>query len=95
MRLPPHTPQQLRDELAKQPAMRRRIARWWIAVGSLVVVFIIAMAVAHYVYGMPMHDRNTGELSTPANTLMMFLLIGGGGVLSVGMGIVLYRWDPE
>jgi hypothetical protein len=60
-----------------------------------VVVFIIAIAVAHYVYGMPMHDRNTGELSTPANTLMMLLLIGSGGALFVGMGIVLYRWGPD
>jgi len=95
MRLPPHTPKQLRDELAKQPSLRRRIARGWILVGSLVVAFIVTMAVAHYGYGMPLHDRNTGELSTPANTLMTFVLIGAGGALFVVMGILLYRWNSD
>ena len=95
MRLPPHTPKQLREELAKQPSLRRRIARGWIIVGSLLVVFISAMAVAHYVYGMPIHNGNTGELSTPGNTLMTFLVIGVGGALFVVLGILLRRWDPD
>lgn len=95
MRLPPHTPQKLRDELAKQPNLRRRIARGWIVVGSLVLAFISAMAVAHYGYGTPVHDRNTGELSTPGNTLATLLLIGGGGALFLIMGILLYRWNPD
>ena len=94
MRLPPHTPRQLRDGLAAQPSLRRRIARGWIIVGGLVVVFISVMAVAHYVYGMPVHDRNTGEFSTPANTLLTFVLIGGGGALFLVMGILLHRWKP-
>ena len=62
--------------------------------GGLVVVFISAMAVAHYVYGMPVHDRNTGELSTSANTLLTFVLIGGGGAFFVLMGVLLHRWKP-
>ena len=95
MRLPPHTPQQLLDELAKQPSLRRRIARGWILIGSLMVVFISVMAVAHYVYGMPVHNENTGQLSAPGNTLMIFLLIGGGGAFFVLMGTLLYRWNPD
>jgi uncharacterized BrkB/YihY/UPF0761 family membrane protein len=95
MRLPPHTPQQLLEELARQPNVRRRIARGWILVGSLVVIFISAMAVAHYAYGMQVHDRNTGQLSTPENTLMTFLLIGGAGALFLLLGILLYRWNPD
>jgi hypothetical protein len=95
MGLPSHTLKQLRDELARQPSLRRRIARAWIGVGCLVAALITAMAVAHYVYGMPVHDENTGQLSTPANTLMLFLLIGGGGAVFVVMGILLHRWDPD
>ena len=94
MRLPPHTPQHLREGLAAQPSLRRRIALGWITVGGSGVVFVSAMAVAHYVYGVPVHDRNTGELSTAANTLMMLLLLGGGGLLFFVMGILLLRWKP-
>lgn len=57
-------------------------------------VFICAMAVAHYVYGVPVHDGNTGDLLTPADTLLMFVLIGGTGVFFFVMGILLHRWDP-
>lgn len=64
-------------------------------VGSLVVVFISALAIAHYAYGMPIQDRDTGQLSTPANTLMTFLMIGGGGALFLFLGILLYRWNPD
>ena len=94
MQLPPHTPKQLRDGLAAKPSLRRRIARGWIMVGGLVTAFICAMAVAHYVYGMPVHDRNTGDYSTPANTLLTFVLIGGSGAFFFVMGILLYRWKP-
>ena len=95
MRLPPLTPQQMREALAKEPSLRRRIARGWVLVGSLLVLFIGAMAIAHYAYGMPIEDRDTGQLSTPANTLMTFLMIGGGGALFLLLGILFYRWDPD
>lgn len=92
--MPPYTHQHLRDGPAAQPSMRRRIALGWIIIGGLGVVFVSAFAVAHYVYGVPVHDRNTGELSTAANTLMMCLLLGGGGLLFFVMGILLLRWKP-
>ena len=63
--------------------------------GSLLVVFISAMAIAHYGYEMPVHDENTGELSTPENTLLTLLVIGGGGALFAVLGILLYRWNPD
>lgn len=94
MQLPPHTPRQLMDGLAKKPSLRLRIARGWIVIGALMIVFIGAMAVAHYVYGMPVHDRNTGESSTPLNTLVVFMLLGGGGGFFLVMGVLLHRWKP-
>jgi len=95
MRLPPHTPKQFIEELAKQTNLRRRIARGWMIIGSLGVVFIAAIAVAHYAYGVPVYDDNNRQLSTPANTLMMLLFIGGGAASFVVMGILLYRWNPD
>ena len=95
MKLPPHSPEQMRQKLAKQPDLRRRIARGWMIVGSLLVVFIGAMAVGHYVYGVPVHNNNTGELATPSEVLSGLLVIGGGGALFVILGFALYRWDPN
>lgn len=85
----------MREELAKQPALRRRIARGWIIVGALLVVFIGVMAVAHYAYDVPVHDKNTKQLAKPDEILSGLLFIGGGGALFVVLGIVLYRWDPD
>lgn len=95
MDLPPHTPRQLFKALASKPDVRAHIARGWILVGTLVLLFTCAMAIAHYAYGMPIRDRDTGQLSAPANSLMMFLLIGGGGAFFVVMGVLLYRWNPD
>ena len=91
MSLPPLVPEQLRMAAEEQPNTFRRIARWWIAIGSLGVLFICIMAVAHFAYDMPLEDRTTGQPSTTANTLMMFSFIGGGGLLFIFMGILLDR----
>lgn len=95
MRLPPHIEQHVRETLVREADGRRCLARGWIILGSLGVAFIGAMAVAHYVYGVPVHDRNTGELSTPANTLKIFTLIGGGAALFLVLGVLLHRWKPD
>jgi hypothetical protein len=63
--------------------------------GSLLVVFISAMAIAHYAYGMPIEDRDTGQLSMPANTLTTLVMIGGGGALFLVLGILLYRRNAD
>lgn len=59
--------------------------------GSLLVLFIAAMAAAHYIFGAPIQDRNTGTLSTPENTLTTFLFIGGVGAFFAVAGFVLKR----
>jgi hypothetical protein len=94
MKLPPHTPRQVLRELGDKPDMRKQIARGWIILGGLVALFMGAMAVSHYVYGMPIQNRDTGVNSTPAEALTMLLIIGGGGLLFVAMGILLHRWKP-
>jgi len=62
--------------------------------GGLLVVFVSTLPVGHYVYGMLVHDRNTGEFPTPANTLLTFVLIGDGGAFFLLMGVLLHRWKP-
>ena len=95
MSLPPLTPKQMRAGLAERPSLRKRIARGWIVVGSLAAAFAGAMAVAHYVYGEPIHDRATGDLASPASTLLTLALIGGGGALFAVLGALLHRWKVD
>lgn len=95
MSLPPLTPKQMLDGLAERPSLRKRIARGWIVVGSLVLAFAVAMAVAHYVYGEPTYDGDTGELASPASTLLTLALLGGGGALFAVLGVLLYRWKTD
>jgi hypothetical protein len=75
------------------------IAHGWIAVGSLMCLFVGSMAIGHYVFGMPVHDDKTGQLSTTLNILKTFLIIGGGGAWFATMGILLRRvvrkWDND
>lgn len=64
-------------------------------VGSLLVTFIIAMAVGHYVYGVPVHNGNTGQLATSTEIATSLMVIGGGGALFVVIGALLYRWKSD
>lgn len=81
--MPPFTPRQLRGELGKQPNLRKRLARGWILLGALVAAFAGVMAIAHYLYGVPVHYRATGQPMAPALLLAIVLFMGGGGVLAV------------
>jgi len=70
-------------------------ARWFIGVGSLVLIVSAAAAVSHYAYGMPVYDDNTGEPSTPTNALVLFLFMGGSGALLAITGVVLRGVEPK
>lgn len=95
MKLPPHTPAGVLRELAKKPDVRTRIAGGWIIVGSLVALGACAMAISHYVYGMPIQSTDTGKSETPAETLAGTLFLGGVGSFFTVMGLLLRRWKPD
>jgi len=92
VKLPPHTPAGVLRKLSKKPDVRSRIARGWIIVGFLMMLFVGAMAVAHYVYGVPIQNNDTGKPETPAETLGGALFLGGGGMFFFVMGLLLRRW---
>jgi ABC-type Fe3+ transport system permease subunit len=75
------------------------IARGWIVVGSLVCLFELVMAIAHFVFGVPIQDRNTGQPMTPEHAFRSFLYMFGGAALFVVMGFFLNRavskWDND
>lgn len=92
MGMPPTTPRGVFRELANQPSTGLRIARWWIVIGTIVAVFGCAMAVAHFAYGVPVQNQNTGVPATAGDIITVTSLLGVGGLLSVCAGIALRRW---
>jgi hypothetical protein len=92
MKLPPVTPRGVLRELANQPTVGSSIARWWIIVGALVAVFASAMAIAHFVYDVPIQNNDTGMPATSGEVIAITSLLAGGGSLFVVMGILLRRW---
>ena len=94
MKLPPHTPRQVLEALARKPDVRAYLARGWIVLGSAILFFVCAMAVSHYMFGMPIHDGKTGQYLSPTKVLAGFLLLGGGAAFFLFMGILLHRWKP-
>ncbi|WP_156455518.1 hypothetical protein [Sphingomonas sp. CCH5-D11] len=92
MRMPPTTPRGVLRELASQPITGLRIARWWIIIGTLVALFGCAMAVAHFVYDVPIQNENTGIPATGGEVVAITSLLSGGGLFFVVAGIALRRW---
>jgi hypothetical protein len=82
MRLPKLLPNQL-TQFMERPAIVRFFARWSIGVGAFAVLFILAMAIGHFVFGMPINDADTGEPLTPEKALGIFILLGGAGAFFV------------
>ncbi|WP_212611940.1 hypothetical protein [Sphingomonas baiyangensis] len=93
MKMPPVTPQGVLRELGKQPSLARRIARGWMAVGSLLALLAIAMAVAHFAYGVPIQNKDTGTAATDVEIASVVALFVGGGLLFVALGYALRRWS--
>lgn len=92
MKLPPVTPRGVFRELANQPSVGLRIARWWIIVGALVAVFASAMAIAHFVYDVHVQNNDTGAPATSGEVIAITSVLAGGGLLFVVVGIFLRRW---
>ena len=73
------------------PTFFYRLARGWAVVGSLMVVFATAMAVAHYAYDVPMYDKNTGRVIAPGLAALIFSALEIGGLFFAVDGFIALR----
>jgi hypothetical protein len=53
------------------------------------------MAIAHFAYGVPIQNNDTGKPATLAEVVAGMCVIGGGGLFFVIMGVLLHRWQPN
>jgi len=93
MKMPPVTPKDVFREVSNQPSVTQKIARGWMIVGSLLTMFAIATAVAHFGYGVPIQNNDTGKPATAGEVVSVTALFIGGGLLFVVLGFILRRWS--
>ena len=73
------------------PSFFRRLAGGWTAIGSLLFVFASVLAVAHYGYGVPMYDKNTGQVSDSTTVAAILIMLGLGGLFFAALGVLILR----
>lgn len=63
-----------------QPDFWRRLGKWWLALGLCGLAFLAFCAVLVFGFGVPVHDRYSGKLVSPADVL------GIGALMAMGFG---------
>jgi hypothetical protein len=74
-----------------QPRDFRTIGRGMLVIGVLGVVFASTMAIAHYVFGMPIYEGHTHHLVSPKSIAQFIALFLGAFGLCAILGWALIR----
>ncbi|WP_428968725.1 hypothetical protein ACQR50_13595 [Sphingomonas sp. Xoc002] len=69
----------------------RRIPQGMILIGSVFVMFSLAVGIAHYGLGVPVYDRNTGEPSSDTTIGLLLAFFAGVGLLIALLGRSILR----
>lgn len=79
------------DKIEMNTSTWRRIFRGWLIVGVVGCGFILVMAIAHYGFGEPVYDKNTGHLASESQVAWIDALLGVGFSLFAVLGAVGLR----
>ncbi len=69
----------------------RRIPQGMVLIGSVFVIFSLAIGVAHFGFGLSVHDRNTGEPSSDTTIGLLLAAFAGVGLLLALLGRAILR----
>ena len=85
------TPADLRRVPREPKSHFRLLARGWAFLGTVLLIFDLAFAIAHYGFGVPMSDKGSGHLADPNETALTIFMIGLVGSVFAGMGFAILR----
>ncbi len=71
------------------PQAPRSMANRLIQVGATIAIVTAGFAIAHYVFGVTLYDRGTGQPAAPGKLLVILSLVGGVGALACIVGLVI------
>lgn len=69
----------------------RRIPQCMILIGIVFVALALVMAVGHFGFGVPVYDRNTGQLSSDLFVAILAVAFAGVGLLLSVAGRAVLR----
>jgi hypothetical protein len=69
----------------------RRIPQGMVVIGFVFVTCSLAIGVAHYGFGVPVYNRNTGEPSSDGSIGLLLAAFAGVGLLLALLGRVILR----
>jgi len=74
----------------------RKMAQGFFVLGLLGLAFVSAFAIAHYIFGVPVHQGHSQRLASPTvvATTLILLAAGSGGFALLG-GVVLFYGMPR
>lgn len=78
------------DEFERAPA-NTIVSTGAIALGSLLVIATATLAVAHYVYDVPVYRRHGPGLANPVGLMFGLLILGVGGTFAICAGLYMRR----
>ena len=89
---PNYTPD---DDEFERAAANKIVSTGAIVLGSLMVIAVSTVAIAHYGYGMPIYyvesRGSAGTPATPSGIIFMLLTLGVGGTLTLCAGLYIRR----
>ena len=82
------TPKFLRKpiQVSKRRGMLRFVARWWVGVGALMLLFTVIFALLA-IFGTPVIDADTGQPASEQRLAATLLVLGGAGAIGVIVGL--------
>ena len=67
------------------------IANGWLALGIVGLGFVVAAAIGHYIFGLPIHEGHTDRLASPALIARTLCALGFGSGLFTLVGFWVFN----
>lgn len=69
----------------------RKIAQGWIVLGALGLIFVFVFAIAHYVFGVTVHEAHSQHVASSKQMSRTLIMLFAGSAAFTAVGWALFR----